>query len=103
MKDSPDRLYAELMYEIIGGLYTVHSELGAGFVHRIYTNACYHELSLRGLAMTAHKRMSVAYKGKVIGDVAFGHLIIDGKVMVFPAAIRHLDDLPLEISKPGCN
>jgi len=82
----------------MGGLYEVHTILGAGFVHRIYANACYHELELRGLAAKPVKRMQVTYKGIVIGDVAFGHIVVEGTIMVFPVAIGdisaiHLDSL----------
>ncbi len=39
-----DWLYHDLGYQIVGGLYEIHSILGAGFVHRLYANACYYEL-----------------------------------------------------------
>jgi len=94
----PDWLYPELAYQIVGGLYEVHTILGAGFVHRIFANACYHELQLRGLAAKPSKRMQVAYKGVVVGEVAFAHILVEGKTMVFPVATRdiqtiHLDNL----------
>lgn len=95
---SDDWLYRDIAYSIVGGLYEVHTILGPGFVHRIYANACYHELELRGLAAKPAKRMQVAYKGVAIGDIAFAHLVVEDKVMVFPAALRdvraiHLDNL----------
>ncbi|MCK6630114.1 MAG: GxxExxY protein [Anaerolineae bacterium] len=93
---SPDWLYPDLAYEIVGGLYEVHTLLGAGFVHRIYANACYQELKLRGLATKPAKRMQVAYKGKAIGDIAFAHLLVEGKIIVFPAAIGSIQDIHLE-------
>jgi GxxExxY protein len=93
---SADWLYPDLAYEIVGGLYEVHSMLGAGFVHRIYANACYHELKLRGLATKPSKRIQVAYKGKAIGDIAFAHLLIEGKIIVFPVAIGSIQDIRLE-------
>lgn len=93
---SPDWLYPDLAYQIVGGLYEVHTILGAGFVHRIYANACYHELQLRGLAVKAHKRMQVEYKDVVIGTVAFGHLLIEGNIMVFPVAIGSVQDIHLD-------
>jgi GxxExxY protein len=92
---SPDWLYPDLAYQIVGGLYEVHTRLGAGFVHRIYANACYHELGLRGLAVKANKRMQVTYKDVIVGDVAFGHLLVEGKVMVFPVAIGNVQDIHL--------
>jgi GxxExxY protein len=93
---SPDWLYPDLAYEIVGGLYEVHSTLGAGFVHRIYANACYHELKLRGLATKPVERIQVAYKSKAIGDIAFAHLLVEGKIIVFPVAIGQIQDIRLE-------
>ena len=58
-----DWLYPEVAYSIVGGLYEVHTLMGPGFVHRIYANACYQELGLRGLAVKPVKRMQVVYKG----------------------------------------
>jgi hypothetical protein len=57
---SPDWLYPDLAYQVVGGLYEVHSVLGAGFVYRIYANACCLELGLRGLAVKPGKRMQVS-------------------------------------------
>lgn len=90
-----DWLYPELTYRIVGGLYAVHNELGVGYVHRIYANACYRELQLQGLAVKPRKRMDVAYKGTVVGNIAFAHLLVEEKVMVFPVAYwdRHVADL----------
>lgn len=93
---SADWLYPNLAYEIVGGLYEVHATLGAGFVHRIYANACYHELKLRGLATRPAKRIQVAYKGKTIGDIAFAHLLVEGKIILFPVAISSIQDIRLE-------
>ena len=93
---NPDWLYPELAYNIIGGLYEVHSTLGAGFVHRIYANACYHEMKLRGLAVQPIKRVQVAYKNIVVGTIGFGHSLVEGKIMLFPVAIRDVQDLHLD-------
>jgi GxxExxY protein len=60
--------------------------LGPGYVHRVYANACYYDVALRGLAVRRIKRMLVDYKDKLVGEIAFGHLLIEGRVMVFPTA-----------------
>ncbi len=92
----PDWLYPELTYEVIGGLFEVHRTLGAGFVYRIYANACAHELGLRGLALLPSKRMEVRYKGVAIGEIAFAHLVVENKLMLFPVAIGKLEDIRLD-------
>lgn len=91
-----DWLYPDVAYEIVSGLYEVHNTLGAGFVHRIYANACYHELKLRGLATQPAKRIQVSYKSKTIGDIAFAHLLVEGKIILFPVAIGSVQDIHLE-------
>ncbi len=92
----PDWLYPDLAYQILGALYEVHHVLGAGFIHRIYANACHHELKLRNFIVEPIKRVQVAYKDTVIGDIAFGHLLVEGKIMIFPVAIRDTEDIHLD-------
>ncbi len=91
-----DWLYPELTYKVIGGVYEVHNVLGAGFVHRLYTDACYHELRLLGMEVKLLKRLQIAYKGEAVGDIAFGHLLVDGKLMVFPVALQYTRDIKLD-------
>ena len=93
---SADWLYPDLAYEIVGGLYEVHRLLGAGFIYRIYANACYRELKMRGLAVKLAKRIQVMYKNKIIGDVAFANILVEGKILLFPAAIGNLQDIHLD-------
>jgi GxxExxY protein len=92
-------LYPDLAYNVVGGLYEVHSGLGPGFIHRIYANACNKELKLRGLEVSAGKRIQVAYKDVVVGEVAFGHLLVEGKIMVFPIATTDFHTTYLETLK----
>jgi GxxExxY protein len=65
-------------------------------VHRIYANACWHELRWRGLGISPAKRMQVEYKGVPIGDIAFGHVTVEGRLMVFPVAIQDVRDIHLD-------
>lgn len=86
----------ELVYEVVGGLFAVHTALGPGFIHRIYANACHHELKLRGLPVQPLREMQVFYKDTRLGELKFGHLRVGETLMVFPAAIQSLADLHLE-------
>lgn len=89
-------VHADLAYEIVGGLFEVHQILGPGFIHRIYANACYHELGLRGLAAQPMTEFQVYYKGRPIGKLKFRHLLVDGSVMVFPVAVEDTRRVYLE-------
>lgn len=83
----------ELIHAIIGSLFEVHSALGPGFIHRIYANACYHELKLRGLPVKPQKAIQVFYRGLSLGELKFSHLRVGDSILVFPAAIRNPADL----------
>ena len=94
LSGSPDDyLTPKLTYDIIGGLFEVHTTLGPGFIHRIYANACYHELQLRGVEVRPRRNYQVIYQGRPIGEIKFGHLLVDGSVFVFPVAVQDVNDI----------
>jgi GxxExxY protein len=88
-----DYLAPELTYNIIGGLLEVHTALGPGFIHRIYANACYHELQLRGLEVRAQKEYQVIYRNRPVGTIKFNHLRVGDSVFVFPVAVQDVNDI----------
>lgn len=90
-----DLLAPVLTHQVIGGLYEVHSILGPGFIHRIYANAVYHELSLRGFELEARKEYQVMYRGRPVGEIAFNHLQIGDTLMVFPVATQDIDNISI--------
>jgi len=91
---SPDSyLTPELSCAIVGGLFEVHSTLGPGFIHRIYANACYHELRLRGLEVYARKEYQVIYGNRPVGEIKFGHLRVGDSVFVSPVAVQDINDV----------
>ena len=85
----------QLVYDIVGGLFEVHTSLGVGFVHRIYANACHYELKLRGLPVKPQKAIQIFYHGISLGELHLAHLRV-GDIAVFPVAIQNINDLGLE-------
>jgi len=85
----------ELTGDIIEGLFEVHTTLGPGFIHRIYANATYHELLLRGLETLPRREYQVIYRGQPVGEIKFNHLQIENKLMVFPVAVQDINDLSI--------
>lgn len=81
-------MFPESSYQIIGGLFDVHNELGPGFIHRIYANACVQEIQARGLEVKLLREMTVFYRGEPVGNVKLGHVQIEDKIMLFPVAVR---------------
>lgn len=51
-------------YQIIGAAMTVHSELGCGFLERVYKAALPIEFELRGIVFTREVRLPIEYKTK---------------------------------------
>lgn len=87
----PDLISPELVYEIVGGLYAVHTTLGPGFIHRIYANASYRELHSRGLPVQPQKEMQVIYRGEPVAEIKFAHLRVGSDVLVFPVAVTDIN------------
>lgn len=92
----PDLLFPELSYQVIGGLFEVHNELGPGFIHRIYTRACYREMQERGMEVKPRTDLTVFYRGQPVGEIKLGHLQIGGEMMLFPVAVRDEGRIELE-------
>ncbi len=92
---SSDLIAPDLVYEIIGSLYEVHTTLGPGFIKRIYANACYKEMLARGLPVTAEKRFQVIYRGEPVAEIKFSHVRIEKTVLVFPVAISNINKIRL--------
>jgi GxxExxY protein len=87
--------YPELTYRIRKAFYEVHTDLGPGFMSRIYANACYHEFRLSEISAMPIKEMSVFYKNRNVGGIKFNHFCIADKMMVFPVAIENMKDLKI--------
>ncbi len=74
-------LHREITEKIIGGAFEVHTQLGYGFLERVYQGALQVELIRRGATAEIEKRIQVFYKGVVVGDYD-ADLIVDGCVVV---------------------
>jgi len=91
--EQEDLLYPELTREIIGGALEVFKALGPGFIHRIYTNACCHELQLRGFEVLLRREFQVFLDNIDLGAIKLGHLQIDNRVLMFPVAVSNVGNI----------
>lgn len=87
--------YPELTCRIRQALYEVHTDLGSGFIARVYANACHHEFQLSGIPAVPIREMSVFHRNMRVGSVKFAHFCVADKVLVFPAAIENVADLKI--------
>jgi GxxExxY protein len=80
--EHPDKLlHRDVTEKIIGAAFEVHSELGYGFLERVYERSMQVELITRGSTAEIEKRVQVQYKQVVVGDYD-SDLIVDGCVLV---------------------
>ncbi len=70
-----------LTEKIIGCCFKVHTELGPGFVERIYANALHHQLASENLSFVAEKEFNVSFKDQFVGKFRCD-LFIENKVIV---------------------
>lgn len=76
-----------LTERIIACAYKVHSELGPGFIERIYHNALKEALNQEMLKYNTEKAFTVLYQGKEVGTFK-ADLIIEGRVIVEVKAVE---------------
>ncbi len=91
VKKSPF-LYKNLTYEIIGAAMEVHRELGPGFLESLYEKAFTMELRLRKINVEVQKRITVKYKGSIIGKHILD-MLIEGKVIVELKVVQELNKI----------
>lgn len=77
---------------IIGCAYTVMSELGSGFLEKVYENALVHELIKYGLMVLQQHSIKVQYDGIEVGDYV-ADLLVENQVLIELKAIKAIDDI----------
>ena len=76
--EHPDKLLHRAVTEaIIGAAFEVHSELGYGFLERVYQRALQVELNRRGFSAEMEKRIQVKYKGIIVGEYDADLIVAD--------------------------
>jgi GxxExxY protein len=79
----------ELTRRIIGCAYSVHNELGAGFLEKVYENALRLELEADGLRVRQQAPLAVRYRDQVVGEY-FADLLVEDCVICELKAVDSL-------------
>jgi len=74
-------LHEHITKEIIGAAFEVHGVLGYGFLEKVYQRAMQVELLKRGLKAELEHKITVHYKGAVVGDYQ-ADIFVEDAVMV---------------------
>ena len=79
-------------YAIIGAAMAVHTELGCGFLERVYQEALAIEFEERGIAYNKEVMIPVTYRGKPLDAVYRADFVCFNSVIVEVKAISDLID-----------
>ena len=82
-------IYEELTEKIIGAAYTVHNNLGFGFLEKVYQNSLLIELDVLGISAKKEVPIKVYYKNTVVGDY-FADIVVDQKIILEIKSIKKI-------------
>ena len=78
---STDYLLQDLTRQVIGVFYIVYSELGYGFLEKVYHNAMLIELGKRGFRCESQKKISVYYSLSQVGEY-YADILVNDKIIL---------------------
>jgi GxxExxY protein len=83
-------LHGDLTNVIIGAMYDVHTELGAGFLESVYANAL--AVVLRGLALRVERNVAfdIMFRGVFVGRYV-ADLVVESTVVVETKVARAIE------------
>lgn len=88
--DEDHPLYPEFTKELRQILYTVHNELGPGFMHMHYRRATQKELRWHYIPYQVKKKIVIPFRGQPLQERNTRLLIVDNKVLLTPIAVRKI-------------
>ncbi len=74
-------IYSDVTKKIMDSAVEVYGILGYGFLEKVYANALIVEFRKRNIKYESQKKLTVEYKGQVVGDYV-ADLVVDNKVIV---------------------
>lgn len=81
--------FSELTERIIGCAFRVSSELGTGFLEKVYENALAHELRKASFTFAQQARLAVRYDGVVVGDY-IADLVVEEQILLEIKSVEKL-------------
>jgi GxxExxY protein len=74
-------LYKDLSYKIVGLAMQVHSELGPGFLEKVYENSLLVIFEENGIRARAQVPIPVIFHGRTVGDY-FADIIVEDEILI---------------------
>jgi GxxExxY protein len=88
----------DLVHKVIGAAIEVHKALGPGHLEKHYEEALCHELDLLGVPYERQKRVTLLYKGKVIGEGKVDLLVMK-RLVVELKAQENVSEVQFAVAK----
>jgi len=84
--------HADITHAIIHAAYDVHSELGYGFLEKVYENALFLRLQELDIGVLQQCPIPVRFHQHIVGEY-FADLIVEEKIVVELKAVRQLQSM----------
>lgn len=85
-----EALLNALTERVIGCVFRVGTELGGGFLEKVYENALAHELTKAGIKFEQQRRLVVRYDGIVVREY-ISDIVVEDILLVEVKAVRAID------------
>ena len=86
-------LYHELTNRILKACYTVHNELGCGFLEKVYQEALEVQLSEMDIPFEREKHLPITYHGKVLKCDYIADFVVANKVIIELKAVTEMSPI----------
>ena len=86
-------LYHELTNRILKACYTVHNELGCGFLEKVYQESLEVQLSEMDIPFEREKHLPITYHGKVLECDYIADFVVDNKVIIELKAVTEMSPI----------
>ena len=81
LRGKTELLHREISREILGAFYSVHSELGFGFLEAVYVNALVVLLTRAGIKVERQVPFDIVFHGQSVGTYR-ADLIVESRIIV---------------------
>ena len=85
-------LYKDLSYKIVGLAMQLHSELGFGFLEKVYENALIVLFEENGIRAVQQSPITISFHGKLVGDY-IADLIVEDTIIVELKALEKISEI----------
>lgn len=89
---SPEVIYKEESYEIMGACFEVYKAMGSGFLESVYQECLEVELGLRGIPFKSCQRLRVIYKGIPLTLFYEADIICHDKIILELKSTQNITD-----------